>query len=502
MTLQRKGEVVSTQKKQVVIIGAGPAGLTAGTELLKTNQLDVTVLERDAVIGGLARTNEYKGYRYDIGPHHFITSADEVMNWWLELIADDFHPHKRFTRIYYNNHFFHYPLEPLNVITGLSLLECFRCVMSYVKARLFSIKHPKTFQDWITNKFGFRLFSIFFKTYSEKVWGIPCDKISSDWAAQRIKGFSLSQAIFYAFFGRWFKKNAPRTIQDTFYYPSLGSGALWERAARRLQKMGGSVLLEHGVHRLEHDGWRITAVVTGDGQGGEKRFEADDFFSTMPLRTLINSLYPLPTAEIIEAADALQYRGLITVNLVLEKGTVIPDHWLYVHEKSVRMGRIGNMNNFSLKMVADQNHTGLCLEYFAFVNEPFWHLSEEELVKLGAQELEKLKLAKASDVIDGTVVKTAEAYPVYDQNYHKYLSTVLGYLKQFSNLHLMGRNGMHRYNNMDIAMLSAFHAVNELKKTLVPVAEEVKVNEVRNEEVKRQPVRMKPRRTKGTQPPA
>lgn len=478
---------MSTQKKQAVIIGAGPAGLTAGIELLKTEQVDVTILERDNVIGGLARTNEYKGYRYDIGPHHFITDSDEVMNWWLDIMADDFHPHKRYTRIYYNHHFFNYPLEPLNVIRGLSLFECARSVLSYIKARIFPIKKPKTFQDWITNKFGARLFGMFFKTYTEKVWGTPCDKISSDWAAQRIKGFSLSQAIFYAFFGRWFKKNAPRTIQDTFYYPSMGAGAFWERAAKRLTKMGGSIKLEHGVHKLEHDGSRIVAVVAGDAEGGQKRLCADEFFSTMPLQTLIQSLDPLPGEDVIAAAKALQYRGLITVNLIINKDTVIPDHWLYVHEKNVRMGRIGNMNNFSLKMVADQNHTALSLEYFAFVSEPFWQLSDAELIQLGTHELAQLKLVKAHDVIDGMVVKTCEAYPMYNQNYHQHLAAVLGYLKQFSNLHLMGRNGMHRYNNMDIAMLSAMHTVNELKKTFG--------------EIKKQPVRMKQRR-KGVQPPA
>jgi protoporphyrinogen oxidase len=484
LTFQGEGRVVSIQKKQALIIGAGPAGLTAGIELLKTERVDVTVLERDTVIGGLARTNEYKGYRYDIGPHHFITDSEIVMKWWMDMMADDFHPHKRYTRIFYKKHFFNYPLDPWNVITGLSLLECFRCVLSYVKARVYPIKPVKTFQDWITNRFGHRLFSIFFKTYTEKVWGIACDKISSDWAAQRIKGFSLSQAIFYAFFGRWFKKNAPRTIQDTFYYPSLGAGAFWERAAKKLTALGGSINLDHGVAKIEYTENAISAVVTRSASGDETRFQADEFFSTMSLHSLIKSLVPLPSKEIVEAAESLQYRGLITVNLIVDKADVIPDHWLYVHEKSVRMGRIGNMNNFSLKMVADQQHTALSLEYFAFVNEPFWQLSDAELVTLGTKELEELGLVKPGQIVDGMVVKTAEAYPVYDQNYHQHLNAVLDYLKQFKNLHLMGRNGMHRYNNMDVAMLSAMHAVEALKKTLP--------------EIKREPVRMKQRR-KGNQ---
>ena len=470
------------QKKHALVIGAGPAGLTAAVELLKSGKADVTLLERDGVIGGLARTNEYKGYRYDIGPHHFITHSDEVMKWWMAIMADDFHPHKRYTRILYKHHFFNYPLDPINVITGLSLLECIKCVFSYIKARFFPIKNPKTFQDWITNKFGHRLFSIFFKTYTEKVWGIPCEKISSDWAAQRIKSFSLSSAIFYAFFGRWFKKNVPRTLQDTFFYPSLGAGAFWERVADCLKPLGGKIHLDHGVDTIEHKNKKITAVVTNNA-GKEKRFEADEFFSTMPLQAFIQALRPLPATTIISAANALRYRGLITVNLIINKATVIPDHWLYVHEKSVRMGRIGNMNNFSLKMVADVNTTGLSLEYFAFIEEPFWQTSDDELIKLGAAELEMLGIVKASDVIDGMVVKTTEAYPVYDEHYQTHLATVLDYLKQFSNLHLMGRNGMHRYNNMDIAMLSAMDAVNEFKKT--------------SPELKKKPIGMKPRRKGG-----
>jgi protoporphyrinogen oxidase len=278
--------------------------------------------------------------------------------------------------------------------------------------------------------------------------------------------------------------------------------------------MGGSVKLEQGVQKIEHDEKRITAVVTQQGE----RFAADAFFSTMPLQALINALTPAAPADVIAAAQALQYRGLITINLVIDKATVIPDHWLYVHEKSVRMGRIGNMNNFSLKMVANEKHTGLCLEYFAFVGEPFWQLSDQELLKIGAQELEKLNIVKAAAVIDGMVLKTAEAYPVYDQNYHTYLGAVLNYLKQFDNLYLMGRNGMHRYNNMDVAMLSAMHAVENYKKqqaqvpahvvdACVPVAvvRAAQSDAMAAEEVavagKKQPVRMKQRR-KGAQPPA
>lgn len=459
----------NVDKKHAIIIGAGPSGLTAGIELLKTKKFSVHVLERDAMLGGLARTYEYKGCRYDIGPHHFITSSDWVTKWWDELMSDDFHPHNRFTRIYYNNHFFNYPLDPVNVIRGLSLFECVRCVLSYVKSRFFPIKKVKTFQDWVSNKFGYRLFSIFFKTYTEKVWGIKCDEISSDWAAQRIKGFSLSQAIFYAFFGRWFKKNAPRTLADKFHYPSKGSGTLWERAASRLEAYdGGAITINQEVVSIEHKDNRITAVYVKDTSlidPSAQKIECikgDYYLSSMPLQTLILALDKPAPEEVIAAARGLQYRGLITVNLIINKTAICPDHWLYIHEKKVKMGRIGNMNNFSLKMVDNPEHTALSLEYFSFVNDEFWRLSDEQLLKLGAEELEKIGLLKKTDVIDGMVIKTAEAYPLYDANYQQHLSVVLDYLAGFENLQLMGRNGMHRYNNMDIAMLSAKSAVDKI----------------------------------------
>jgi len=455
--------------KKALIIGAGPAGLTAALELLRRSQMSVTILERDNVVGGLAKTIEYKGCRYDIGPHHFITESEKVSAWWQKMADGDFHEHKRYTRIYYKRHFFNYPLEPWNVIRGLNLWECARSIASYIWIRLFPIKEVRSFEDWVSNKFGRRLFSIFFKTYTEKVWGIPCNTISADWAAQRIKGFSLSKAIFYAFFGRFFTKNKPRTINDIFHYPALGAGAFWEKVADKVcADQRAALHLQQGVVHIEHDGGKIIAVsaqgpMVAGAAGKLVRHEADVFFSTMPLQKLIFSLDPLPEQTVIAAAKALRYRGLITVNLIVNKTHVSPDHWIYVHEKSVRMGRIGNMNNFSLKMVDDATkHTALSLEYFTYVDEPFWFKPDHELIELAKHELEKIGLVRASAVLDGMVLKTADAYPLYDCNYKEHLSCVLEYLAQFNNLHLMGRNGMHRYNNMDIAMLSAFKAVDNV----------------------------------------
>lgn len=454
--------------KKAVIIGAGPAGLTAAFELLKTQKVRVSMLEKDSVIGGLARTDEFKGCRFDIGPHHFVTENKKVFAWWMEIMGDDFPQHKRFTRIFYKKHFFNYPLDPFNVVRGLSIMECARSIFSYIWVRIFPIKEVRSFEDWVTNRFGKRLFSIFFKTYTEKVWGIACNKISADWSAQRIQGFSLSKAIFYAFFGAWFKDNKPRTIKDTFNYPSKGSGTLWNRVGDRIRNLEGEISLNQQVVGLKHENGLITAVCTVEGgqdHAGAKKITVhpgDYFFSTMPLRALILALDPLPSQTVIDAAKALLYRGLITVNLIIDKAHVCPDHWIYIHEKEVRVGRIGNMNNFSVKMADSPQHTSLSLEYFTYVDEPFWRLSDYELVELGKRELEKTGLVKAEAVIDGMVVRTADAYPVYDENYKQHLNEVLGYLAMFKNLKLMGRNGMHRYNNMDVAMLSAFDAVDQV----------------------------------------
>ncbi len=463
-----------SSKQKALVIGAGPAGLTAALELLKRSDTEITILERDAVVGGLAKTVEYKKCRFDIGPHHFITESDRITAWWQDIAEGDFFEHKRYTRIFYNHHFFNYPLEPVNVIRGLNILECARSVFSYMWVRFFPIKEVTSFEDWVTNQFGRRLFSIFFKTYTEKVWGIPCNEISADWAAQRIKGFSLSKAIFYAFFGRFFTKNKPRTINDVFHYPARGAGTFWEKVAGRVKAYPqAEILMQQSVAKIEHDHHRIVSVSTrnmaANGVGAAvplERHAADVFLSTMPLQQLILSLDPLPPAVVVRAAQALRYRGLITINLIIDRHHVSADHWIYVHEKTVRMGRIGNMNNFSLKMVDDAaKHTALSLEYFTYVDEPFWFKPEHELIELAKYELEKIGLVRASSVIDGMVLRTPEAYPVYDANYKEHLCCVLDYLGIFKNLHLMGRNGMHRYNNMDVAMLSALDVVDRMLAT-------------------------------------
>lgn len=456
-------------KKKAVIIGAGPAGITACSEIIKHDIFTATMLERDEMVGGLSRTISYKGCSFDIGPHHFLSESSKVVQWWKELMHDDFIPHKRFTRIYYNKHFFLYPLQPINALLGLSFLESFRCICSYIKIQLFPIKPVASFQDWVTNRFGFRLFSIFFKTYTEKLWGIKCDQISADWASERIKGFSLFKAIFYAFFGRFFKKNKPRTIQDDFFYPSRGAGTLWQKATDRvLQNKDVTLKCNQEVVLIEHDGKNIINVQTRrtDKRNSVhklEKYDVDYIFSTMSLRSFVLSLFPSAPADVIKAAKMLRYRCLITVNLIVDKKHVSPDHWIYVHEKEVKIVRIDNMNNFSLKMSDDaEHHTSLSLEYFAFIDDPFFKKTDQELIELAKNELEKIDFLKKESILDGMVVRETEAYPLYDQNYKQYLNTVLAYVSQFSNVQFIGRNGKHQYNNMDVAMISAFDAVDRV----------------------------------------
>jgi len=461
------------ESKKALVIGAGPAGLTAADALTKEGYY-VTLLERDKVVGGLSKTLDYKGCRFDIGPHHFITNHPEIEREWKHLMGNDCLERKRFTRLYYRKKFFYYPLRPLNAIFGLGLWECITCTLSYFKAQLFPIKPVVTFRDFIVNRFGIRLFSHFFKTYTEKQWGISCDSITSEWASQRIKSFSLSKAIVQAFFARWVKKNTANEMfdakSDIFYYPALGAGTLWDRFITQIPKKRLHLRLQEEVVSIEHDGNRLRAVMTHEVSSSKTStsayaqhlhtYPADSFFSTMPLRNLVLALDPCAPEAIIAAARRLVYRDLITVNLIIQKQALSPDHWLYIHDKDVRLARINNINNFSIKMVDAPDHTALTLEYPAFTGDALWASSDDVLIKHAKNDLEKIGIVPGKLVLDGMVLRSPEAYPVYDQQYKQNLTCVLDYLAHFENLFLMGRNGLHTYINMDVAMISARQAVN------------------------------------------
>ncbi len=466
---------MESSKKSALIIGAGPAGLTAGYELLKTQNFSVEIIEKENQIGGLAKTVDYKNYKYDIGPHHYITESKKIEDWWKNIInEDEFIKLNRFTRIYYNKHFFLYPLQPINALMGLNPFESIHCISSYFRYKLWP-KKVNSYEDWLSNRFGKRLFEIFFKSYTEKLWGIKCNQISADWAAQRIKNFSLGKAIFFAFFGKLFKKYTPRTILSEFYYPIYGAGTLWDSVGKKIVDSGsGSIYTGKKVVSIEHNDKEILAVLTknmhDENQNTEHQHmtqklnhhEADYFLSTMTLRDLVLNMDPIAPKEVIAAAMQLRCRALITLNLIIDKNHITPDHWLYIHEKSVRTIRIGNMNNFSAKLRPNQNHSAISLECFTFTDEPFWIKSDEELLEQAKLEIDKIGLVKKELIIDGMVLRIPDAYPIYEGNYKERLNMVYNYLGQFKNLKLMGRNGMHQYNNMDTAMLSAMNAIDEI----------------------------------------
>ncbi|MCB1018774.1 MAG: NAD(P)/FAD-dependent oxidoreductase [Bryobacterales bacterium] len=442
----------------VIVLGAGPAGLTAAYELTKAG-VESIVLERDDVVGGIARTVEYKGYRFDIGGHRFFTKVKPVEDLWHELLGDEMIRRPRMSRIFYKGSFFAYPLKPFNALRGLGLWETMRCGFSYVKARIAPVRPEDNFSAWVSNRFGRRLFEIFFKTYTEKVWGIPCDEIQAEWAAQRIKGLSLLTAVKNAIFGERASSRGEviKTLIDEFEYPRLGPGMMWERARDLIEKAGSRVVMEAPVERVEWTVDGIQAVYAGG-----RRYEGDAFVSSIALRDLVEAMDPPPPAEVLAAARKLRYRDFLTVALIVDAPDLFPDTWIYIHEPHVKLGRVQNFKNWSPDMTPDPSKTCLGLEYFCFEGDPLWNASDEELIALGKREIETLGLTEGAPILDGSVVRMPKAYPVYDSEYPAALRTVRAFLGTLPNLQLTGRNGMHRYNNQDHSMLTAMLAVRNL----------------------------------------
>ncbi|HSL21841.1 MAG TPA: NAD(P)/FAD-dependent oxidoreductase, partial [Vicinamibacterales bacterium] len=456
-----EGQPPCSSSRSAVVIGAGPAGLTAAYFLIR-RQIGVTVLERDAQVGGIARTVEYKGFRFDIGGHRFFTKVGPVRDLWHRMLGRDMLKRPRLSRIYYNNRFFDYPLKPLNALRGLGIVEATRAILSYLRVRLRPIRPERSVADWISNRFGRRLFNIFFKTYTEKVWGIPCDQIGAQWAAQRIKGLSLVTAIVNMLFKRGDSGSRQiKTLIDEFEYPRLGPGMMWEAFQRDLEERGGSVRFNASVVKLRHAGDRIQAVEY-EQDGRRHALAADLVMSTMPLRDLVRSLDPPAPPDVRAAAEALRYRDFLTVALVIDRPSLFPDNWIYVHDPRVKLGRIQNFKNWSPEMVPDQSKTCLGLEYFCFEGDGLWSLPDAELVRLGARELDAIGLRRGAHVLDGTVVRVPKAYPIYDDGFVKALDVVRQYLARFANLQVAGRNGMHKYNNQDHSMVTAILAVQNL----------------------------------------
>ncbi len=455
----------------VAIIGAGPAGLTAGYLLTKQGK-SVAIIEKDETyVGGISRTVEHEGYRFDIGGHRFFSKSQQVVDLWNEILPDDFIQRPRMSRIYYEGKFYSYPLRAFEALGNLGILRSTACMASYLWRRAFPIKDVRSFEDWTTNQFGEKLYSIFFKTYTEKVWGMPCDEMSADWAAQRIKGLSLMSAVIDGVkrsLGLNKKPNdgmATKTLLETFRYPRLGPGMMWDAARDKILATGkGQVLMGHALDRVaaigpndEGFGWSMTTT----SKAGTAQIRAKDVISSAPMRELSKRLHPLPQSTL--QADNLRYRDFLTVALMVKSKDLFPDNWIYIHDDRVQVGRVQNFRSWSPEMVPDEDMACVGLEYFCFEGDGLWSSSDEDLVELAKREMETLGLCDPSQVTGGAVVRQEKAYPVYDDNYESNVDAMRIELEEkHPSLHLVGRNGMHRYNNQDHAMMTAMLTVENI----------------------------------------
>jgi protoporphyrinogen oxidase len=462
--VEDSGEIAVVAAHDTIIAGAGPAGLTAAYELTRHGASCVVLESEPALVGGISRTDQYKGYRFDIGGHRFFSKSEEINELWREILGDQLITRKRMSRIYYDRKFFHYPLKPVDAFAKLGPIRSARILLSYIKARLRPIRPERSFEDWTVNRFGRLLFDMFFKTYTEKVWGMSTKEISADWAAQRIKGLDLTKTVLNALFGGRGKGNGEviKTLIDSFQYPRLGPGQMWEVARDKIRDGGNAVQHDARVSRIEHDGSAVTAYLTKNSQGKLTRYQGRHFLSTLPIRELIRAMEPPAPPEVIRAAESLRYRDFLTVVLILDRADTFPDNWIYIHEPDVRVGRIQNFKNWSPDLVPDPSRSSLGLEYFCFEGDDLWAMPDADLIALGRREIETIGLARSADVVDGCVVRMPKAYPVYDDVYQDHLGVIRGWLKSLGNLELAGRNGMHKYNNQDHSMMTALLAARNI----------------------------------------
>jgi protoporphyrinogen oxidase len=498
-------------RETAIIIGAGPAGLTAARELLERTNIKPIVLEKSDQIGGLSQTVDYRGNRIDIGGHRFFSKSDRVMNWWLDrmpieaagsqtelalarepLDEDDEPPRgpdpewedrvmllrSRRSRIYYRRKFFDYPIRlSVDTLAKLGLFRVWKIGWSYARSMLFPIRNVKSLEHFFINRFGRELYHTFFESYTEKVWGRPCSEISAEWGAQRIKSLSITKAIWHAlkkpFASRDVtQKGTETSLIEQFLYPKYGPGQMWEQVAEEVVEMGGQVLRNREVRRVEVAGGTITSVEAVDTETGQSHvYEADYVFSTMPVQQLVRAISTDPPDEVREINEGLIYRDFITVGLLVDELKVkehtrqgpelIRDNWIYIQEADVRVGRMQVFNNWSPYMVADRSKVWIGMEYFANEHDDLWILPDDDIIALAGEELAKIGIIEPGTVLDATVIRMPKAYPAYFGSYDRF-DELRAWLDRFENLSLIGRNGMHRYNNMDHSMLTAMVAVENV----------------------------------------
>lgn len=499
--------------RTAIIIGAGPAGLTTAFELLQRTDIKPIVLEKSEYMGGISRTVNYKGNRIDIGPHRFFSKSDRVMDWWLDMIplaaADGAEQQisyqnktrtvqtnssgpdpekddrvmltlKRRTRIYYLRKLFDYPISlKLETLQNLGPTRTFRIGCSYLKAAAFPIKPEQNLEQFLINRFGKELYLTFFKDYTEKVWGIACDQISADWGAQRIKGLNVSKALYHAFkkivkpTGDLKQKGTETSLVEQFLFPKLGTGQMWELVADKVKERGGEITTHVNVTKLNIENNRVISVEIENTSTGEKNtLTGDLFFSTMPIKELVRAFScPVP-ANVQEISDGLVYRDFVQVGVLVDKMKItednenggrrpITDNWIYIQESDVKVGRMQIWNNWGPCMVADPNKVWLGLEYFCYENDEIWNRSDEDMISLAKQELEKMNIVDSKDVVDAMVIRMPKTYPGYFGTYDRF-DELRAYIDKFENLFLLGRNGQHKYNNQDHSMLAAMTAVDNI----------------------------------------
>jgi protoporphyrinogen oxidase len=446
----------------VVVIGAGPAGLTAAYQLGKAGQPCV-ILESDDVVGGISRTVVRDGYRFDIGGHRFFTKVPEVEALWHEILPDeDFMLRPRSSRIYYRGDFFDYPIKPFSALRTLGVLEAIRCALSFFWVRIRPPKDQTTLEGYVVANYGWRLYGHFFKAYSTKVWGVPPSKISAEWGAQRIKGMTLWSAVWEPFRARFAGKRGTAqqvtSLIEEFQYPKLGPGMMWERCHTLVEQQGSKVIFDAAVTRIAHRDGRATSVTAGDAT-----YDADHVVSTMPFNALLRAMDPPVPSEVQAAADALHFRDFLSIALVVPEDKVAwTDNWIYIHDPGVKTMRVQNFGSWSPHLVKDGRNV-LGLEYTVMEGDEWWTADDAELIEKGKAELEQIGLMRAADVEAGYVVRMPKAYPVYDEDYAANVDVLRRWLEEHApNVHPIGRNGMHRYNNQDHSMYTAMLTVENI----------------------------------------